>query len=151
VTTQPVVALKAAVVTTLQALLPNVQVNYGIPTDTNNDDQVVVGDARVTVEYPTLTRTEHDIELDLMFSSWRAGDYTEQQVATEAVLAIYETFTAWLRSNQGNPFGLGNGLLVVNRTLCTSYTLAESSSPDEDAAGRLATVTTTLRTSIRPS
>jgi hypothetical protein len=151
VTAQPVVALKTALVSALQSLLPNLQVNYGVPGGTSNDDQIVVGDARVTVTYPTLTRTEHDIELDLLFSSWREGDSTQQQTATEAALGAYETFTAWLRANQGNPFGLGDGLLVVNRTLCTSYTLTETTSPDEAEGGRLANVTTTLRTSIRPS
>lgn len=150
-TTQPVVALKSAVVAQLQTLLPGSQVSYGMPGDTYNDDQIVVGDARVTVTYPTLTRSEHAVELDLLFSSWRAGDNTEQQIATEAALGAYETFTAWLRANQGNPFGLPVALLVVNRTLCTGYTLTETASADEASAGRLATVTATLQTSIRPS
>jgi hypothetical protein len=151
VTTQPLVALKAAVVTSLTSLLPACQITYGMPTDTYSDDQVIVGDAQVQVSYPTFNRQEHDIDLDITFSSWRAGDATQQQTATEAAMTNYEALVAYLRSTPTNPFGLGTGLQVVQRTLCTSYSLEETLVADEALYGRLATVTTTLHTCIRPS
>jgi hypothetical protein len=151
VTAQPVVALKTAVVASLTSLLTNCQVTYGMPTDTYSDDQVIVGDAQVQVSYPTFNRQEHEIDLEIIFSSWRAGDATQQQTATEAALANYEALVAYLRSTSTNPFGLGTGLQVVQRTLFTSYSLEETAVADEALYGRLATVTATLHTCIRPS
>jgi hypothetical protein len=103
VTTQPLVALKTAVVTSLTSLLTNCQITYGMPTDTYSDDQVIVGDAQVQVSYPTFNRQEHDIDLDITFSSWRAGDATQQQTATEAAMTNYEALVAYLRSTLDQP------------------------------------------------
>lgn len=149
-TTQPVAGVKSAVVTTLAGLLPNAQVNYGVPSAAYNNDQVIVGDARAVISYPTFNHQQHDVDLEIGFSCWREGDSTQQQVATEAALALFELFVAYLRATPTNPFGLTD-LITVGRVVCVDYSVQETAMAEEATYGHLTTVATTLRISVRPS
>lgn len=151
-TTNPLAAVKAAVYARLVALYPSAQVSYGTPGDPYSGDQVVVTDATVDVAYGPYSRQQHDVKLQVIFSCWRDGDATQQQVATEAALALLDSFDAFLRSAGTDPFALRPSLQQVQWAKLGSYTLEEEAvnDPESQAFGRLSNVITTLEISVRP-
>lgn len=153
--TAPLTAVKNAVVAKLTALYPNAQVSYGEPGQLWSQDLIYVTDAIVEVAYGPFGRQQHDINLDVTFSSFQFGDESAQQTATEGALAMQDGLDAFLRANGTDPFGLkALGLQQVEWAKLARYVLEETANtvntPDGEGVGRQADVRTTIQINVRP-
>lgn len=143
-TTSPLLAVKAALTTVLAALYgATAQVTYGDPTAAQLDDQVLLSDARVSIERVTSVHFEHTIELDVLYDSWRFGAAEQQQVATEAALALLELLADYLDSSDRTLGG------ACRHSMLSSYELMETEDPDDAATGRRAVVKATVTAYVR--
>jgi hypothetical protein len=148
VTTAPILAVKAALLSALTTLYGTaVQVTYGMPgPELSSFDLVVIGDANVSVERPTMGTArsrEHVIQQQIIFSCWRPGGPT-QQSATEASVAYMEQLSDYLRTSPNERL---SG--ACRDSFISTYIVTETSDPDEAEQGRRCDVDCTVLIYVR--
>lgn len=139
--------VKAALFAQLGSLYSSpVQVCFGHPGTYLADDIVSVAGVRsrqdVSTMSPQRTR-EEELDVDVVFSSYRGGGPEVQQVVTERAYALLALLEDYLKTTD---YTLGG---TVRLARVTSHDLAESDDPDVLAAGRVAEITATVTCQVR--
>ncbi len=147
-TTAPILAVKAALLSALTTLYPTAQVTYGDPgASIQRPDLVILGHANVTVERPamgTARPREHVIQQEITFSCWRPGAEDQQQPATEAAVTFMEQLSDYLRTSPNERLGG-----ACRDSYISTYQVEESTDPDEMEQGRRCDVACTLLVLVR--
>jgi len=146
-------AVKAALyagLTTLYAADAAVQVIYGPRGTVTRSDLISVGRIRTTAELATIgpnrARTE-DHDVTVVFSTSRTGPQDQQQTVTERCYALVAVFDAWLIASPNETLAITGAQQTWARV--TELDLTEPDSAEALAAGRQASITTTVRVRTR--
>jgi hypothetical protein len=145
-------AVPAAKAYLVGTLLPSlfsspILIAYGYPSVDVPQDIIVVGNARTAASMPVMGTTrpyEEAIELDILFSSSRKGGQDQQQVATEAAFALFNTFRDYFKTNPNQTLGG-----AVRQARVVSYQLTEDGPDDEVMDSRLAQIASVLLINTR--
>ena len=138
----PFPAFKAAVVSTIAAAIPTVQVSYGWPVGTWPQEMIVVASARGRQKWAAFPKIkDEDITLTLNFCASTGGNI--QQTSTERAFALLAAAETALRTDPT----LGN-VITPQGAAVESWDLTET---DYDASsnGRTAMLTVIITATSR--
>lgn len=144
--------VKAALVATCRSLYPApVLVSYGTPGSYQPNDLVVVMSSRtepVVGPMSPARRRDEVVETVVLFSVYRPGDETQQQVATERAFELLDVLQDYLRTSPNETLGG-----ACREARVTEHELTETTSTNPQnpklVTGRQSVVAAVVRTVTR--
>ena len=146
--TSSAATLKAALYSVCQTLYANseVFVSYGHPGTVNVNDIVSIGRVSGRQDYATMSPSrsrEEELTLEVMYSVFRGGDMSQEQVAVERAYALLAQLETYCRTTDTTLGG------VVRWCMLTDHSCESSADPDIVTVGRIAELTATFTAHVR--